>query len=166
LTTTKSLGNTTERVSGLGLQNERARALTERDPATVASGTTIRDAIRQMQDRQGECVLVCDDGRLQGIFTERDVLLKVIGSSLNLDGPVDTVMTPSPGTISADATVREAVEAMDRGGYRNLPLVDDKGKLVGLLRQQDVVEYVAESFPQEILNLPPRPHQLWEPEGG
>jgi CBS-domain-containing membrane protein len=48
---------------------------------------------------------------------------------------------------------------MDRGGYRNLPLVDKRGALVGLLRQQDVVEYVAESFPQEILNLPPRPHQ-------
>jgi CBS-domain-containing membrane protein len=58
------------------------------------------------------------------------------------------------------------MQAMERGGYRNLPLVDDDGDLVGLLRQQDLLEYIAEAFPQEILNLPPRPHQtMEEPEG-
>jgi CBS-domain-containing membrane protein len=56
--------------------------------------------------------------------------------------------------------------AMESGHYRNLPLVDDAGHVVGMLRQQDLLEYVAEAFPQEILNLPPRPHQFMEaPEG-
>jgi hypothetical protein len=54
---------------------------------------------------------------------------------------------------------------MEAGGYRNLPLVED-GQVVGLLRQHDLLDYIAEAFPQEILNLPPRPHQLMEePEG-
>jgi CBS domain-containing protein len=166
LTSTKSLGNTTERATRLDLENEKARVLTDRDPITVALGTTIRDTIRRMQDRGGECVLVCEGSRLAGIITERDVLLKVLGRDVDLDQSVDGLMTPNPGTLSADANVREAVEAMERGGYRNLPLVDGDGKLVGLLRQQDIVEYVAESFPQEILNLPPRPHQPWDTEGG
>jgi CBS domain-containing protein len=163
---TKSLGNTTERTGRLDLQTEKARALTRRDPLTVPVGTSIRDAIRRMQDRKGEPVLVCDGGRLLGIVTERDVLMKVLGRDVDLDAPIDGVMTQTPGTLSPDASVREALEAMDRGGYRNLPLVDGGGSVVGLLRQQDVVEYVAESFPQEILNLPPRPHQRMDEAEG
>lgn len=140
--------------------------MTQRDPMRVPAGTSIRDAVRRMQDRRGEALLVCDGDRLLGIVTERDVLMKVLGRDVDLDAPIDGVMTPSPGTLSSEATVREALEAMERGGYRNLPLVDASGSLRGLLRQQDVVEYVAESFPQEILNLPPRPHQqMEEPEG-
>jgi CBS domain-containing protein len=159
LTTTKSLGNTTERASRLELRNEKAKLLTRRDPLTVPVGTPLRDVIRRMQERRGDCVLVMRDERLVGIITERDILMKVLGRDTSLDRPVEEVMTPNPGTLPAEATVREALQTMDKGGYRNLPLVDKRGALVGLLRQQDVVEYVAESFPQEILNLPPRPHQ-------
>jgi CBS domain-containing protein len=166
LTTTKSIGNTTERASRLEIRNEKARVLARREPVTVPAGTPLRSVIRQMQEARGDCVLVTNDGRLTGIITERDVLLKVLGRGIDLDAPVDGFMTAGPGTLAADATVREALRTMDRGGYRNLPLVDAAGGLVGLLRQQDVVEYVAESFPQEILNLPPRPHQQWDTEGG
>ncbi len=140
--------------------------LAQRDPMTVGKGTSLGAAIARMQERGGECVLVSDDGRLAGILTERDVLMRVLGRDVDLERPVEDMMTPDPATLPAEATVREALEAMDRGGYRNLPLVDGAGKLVGLVRQQDVVEYVAEAFPQEILNLPPRPHQkMEEPEG-
>ncbi len=164
--TTKSLGNTTERVGRAHLRNEKARVLTQRDPITVARGTPLRAAIGKMQERRGEPVLVSDDGRLAGILTERDILMRVLGRDVDLERPVEDVMTPDPATLPADATVRDALEEMDRGGYRNLPLVDNRGKLVGLLRQQDVIDYVAEAFPQEILNLPPRPHQkMEEPEG-
>ena len=163
---TKSLGNTTERTGRLDLETEKARALTRHDPLTVPAGTSLRDAIRRMQDRKGDAVLVCDGDRLLGIVTERDVLMKVLGRDVDLDAPVEGVMTPGPGTLSPDASVREALEAMDSGGYRNLPLVDAAGNLLAVLRQQDVVEYVAESFPQEILNLPPRPHQQMEASEG
>jgi CBS domain-containing protein len=159
LTTTKSLGNTTERASRLELRNEKARLLIRRDALTVPAGTPLRLVIARMQEGRGDCVLVIRDRRLVGIVTERDILMKVLGRDTNLDRPVDELMTPNPGTLPAEATVREALFAMDEGGYRNLPLVDERGGLVGLLRQQDIVDYIAESFPQEILNLPPRPHQ-------
>jgi CBS domain-containing protein len=159
LTTTKSLGNTTERASRLELRNEKARLLIRRDALTVPAGTPLRRVIPRMQEGRGDCVLVIRDDRLVGIVTERDVLMKVLGREMNLDRPVDELMTPNPGTLPAEATVHEALAAMDEGGYRNLPLVDERGGLVGLLRQQDIVDYIAESFPQEILNLPPRPHQ-------
>jgi CBS domain-containing protein len=159
LTTTKSLGHTTERASRLELRNEKARLLIRRVALTVPAGTPLRQVIPRMQEGRGDCVLVIRDERLVGIVTERDILMKVLGRDTNLDRPVDELMTPNPGTLPATATVREALAAMDGGGYRNLPLVDEKGGLVGLLRQQDIVDYIAESFPQEILNLPPRPHQ-------
>ena len=56
---------------------------------------------------------------------------------------------------------------MQTGRFRNVPLVDDEGRLVGVVRQVDILKFLAESFPEELLNLPPRPHQRMEqPEGG
>jgi CBS-domain-containing membrane protein len=75
-------------------------------------------------------------------------------------------MTANPQTLGADAPLIDALRKMEAGAYRNVPLVDDGGQVVGVLRQQDLLEYVAEAFPQGILNLPPRPHQqMEEPDG-
>jgi CBS-domain-containing membrane protein len=56
---------------------------------------------------------------------------------------------------------------MQTGRYRNVPIIDDGRHLVGVVRQVDIIKYLAESFPEELLNLPPRPHQrMKQPEGG
>jgi CBS domain-containing protein len=55
---------------------------------------------------------------------------------------------------------------METGRFRNVPIVDDEGLVAGIVRPQDVLRYLAEAFPEEVLNLPPRPHQrMKEPEG-
>ncbi len=162
----KAPGDTTERVSRAHLRTERIKVLGHRDPVTVPVGTALADAIRTMQESGGEPILITDGDRLAGVLTERDVLMKVLGGGTDLGGPVDAVMTPHPQALTTEATVREALEMMDRGGYRTIPLVDGNGSLEGLLRQQDILEYVAEAFPQEILNLPPRPHQVMEEQEG
>ena len=65
------------------------------------------------------------------------------------------------------APIRDAIELMQTGRYRNVPIVDEGGRLVGVVRQVDIIKYLAESFPEELLNLPPRPHQkMRQPEGG
>jgi CBS domain-containing protein len=75
-------------------------------------------------------------------------------------------MTTEPRTLDLDQTIRDAVELMQTGRYRNVPLVDRAGRLVGVVRQNDIIKYLAESFPEELLNLPPRPHQRMKaPEG-
>lgn len=166
--TMKRLGQTSATVSRVELRTERVRAVARARPATVDSGTPLHEALQRMRDAGGEAVLIHDDGRssLLGILTERDVLTRILGHDVDQTRPVSDFMTPRPDTLSADATLLEAIQMMERGGFRNLPLTDDGGRLVGLLRQQDLLEYVAEAFPQEILNLPPRPHQLMEePEG-
>jgi CBS domain-containing protein len=162
----KAPGHTSAAPSRLELRNEAARGIARPEPLAVQLGTSLAEAIRQMQQANGEALLVCNGTRLVGIFTEHDALMKVIGQAVDTTRPIDDFMTRGPRTISAAATLHEALAAMEEGPYRNLPLVDDAGNLVALLRQQDVLEFVAEAFPEEILNLPPRPHQLMEePEG-
>lgn len=162
----KAPGDTTERISRAQLRTERIKTLGHRDPVTVPSGTPLRSAIATMQSNDGEPILIADGQRLLGVLTERDVLLKILGREGILDEPVDHVMTRDPQTLTADSTVGEALELMESGRHRTVPLVDETGAPAGLLRQQDIVEYVAEAFPQEILNLPPRPHQVMEEQEG
>ena len=75
-------------------------------------------------------------------------------------------MNRRPRTLRLEQTVRDAIVLFADGRYRNVPLVDDDGRVVGIVRQQDILKYLAEAFPEELLNLPPRPHQrMKESEG-
>ena len=133
----------------------------------VGPGHTLREAARQMSERKVGAAVVHDpDAPGPGIITERDILMKILGRDIQPGEPVDTFMRRDPDTLTLDHTVGDALHLMDNGRYRTLPLVDADGVIEGILRQQDILEYVAEAFPQEILNLPPRPHQIAEePEG-
>lgn len=163
---TKSASDTTSAIGRLELRTQKARTLARAEPATVAPSATLRQALEQMRGHGGDAVLVTDGSRVSGILTERDVLTRLLGTDVDESRPVSEFMTREPRTLAADASLFEAMQAMEGGHYRNVPLVDEAGEIVGLLRQQDVLDYIAEAFPQEILNLPPRPHQLMEqPEG-
>jgi CBS domain-containing protein len=76
-------------------------------------------------------------------------------------------MTTQPHHLHLEDTVRDALALMQTGRYRNVPLLDDDDTLQGVIRPLDVLKYVAEAFPEELLNLPPRPHQtMHRAEGG
>jgi len=150
------------------LTDERLRVLSRRQPVTVPPGTSLGDCVRAIQRTgTGDSVFVCDpSGRLLGVLTERDVFGRIVGGDVDLSQPVETLMTARPHTLDLDQTIRDAIELMQTGQYRNVPVVDDRGQLVGVVRQSDIIKYLAESFPEELLNLPPRPHQrMKEPEG-
>ena len=163
---TKSVSQTTTAIGRIELRTEKARVLARPDPATATPQTALRGALAQMREHGGDALLIKEDGRVAGILTERDVLTRVFGAEVDEARPVSEFMTSDPHTLSADASLLEAMQAMESGHYRNIPLVEQDGMVVGLLRQQDLIEFIAEAFPQEILNLPPRPHQLMDqPEG-
>ena len=150
------------------LTDERLRVLSRRQPVTVAPGTSLADCVRAIQQTgTGDSVFVCDaGGRLVGVLTERDIFARIVGGSVDLSHPVETLMTADPRTLDLDQTIRDAIDLMQNGRYRNVPVVDAEGSLVGVVRQSDIIKYLAESFPEELLNLPPRPHQhMKEPEG-
>jgi CBS domain-containing protein len=165
MTEPKTAARTAEAPSRLELRTEQARNVARQEPLSAQLGTSLGEGIKQMQHARGEALLIVDGSRLVGIFTEHDALTRVIGQDADLSRPIDDFMTREPRTIDAGATLHQALGTMEEGPYRNLPLIDSGGNLVALLRQQDVLEFVAEAFPQEILNLPPRPHQLMEESG-
>ena len=142
--------------------------LTRRDPLSVPPGTTLADCLATIQrSGTGDSIFVCDaGGRLVGVLTERDMFGEIVTGRVDLSGPVETLMTTDPRTLRLDQTILDAIELMQTGRYRNVPLVDEERCLVGVVRQNDIIRFLAESFPEELLNLPPRPHQaMKEPEG-
>jgi len=153
------------------LADEKLKVLSRRDPVTVRPGTSLAECVAAIQrSGTGDSVFVTTpEGRLAGVLTERDIFGRLVGpgGDVDLDRPVDTLMTRTPHTLSLEDSVRDAIDLMQTGRYRNLPIVDGEGLLVGVVRPQDVLKYLAEAFPEELLNLPPRPHQQMEqPEGG
>jgi CBS domain-containing protein len=122
----------------------------------VTPETPVRDAIACMNQHRRGAVMVVVRGRLAGIFTERDVLQRVLGAGLDLARTrVSDVMTRDPETVEPSATLAQALRTMARGRYRHLPVVDAEGTPVALVSMRRIVQFVCEAFPREIWNAPP-----------
>ncbi len=128
-------------------EKEMEEAISVEDPIDVLTlqkmiivpkGTTIQAVVEKFQAEGVACVLIGDDS-LDGIFTERDVIMKLAGKGLDYHN------------------VAFALNRMTEGGYRHIPVVDAKGKPVGLVGVLDIVRHLAEYFSQDVFNLPPSP---------
>jgi CBS domain-containing protein len=136
------------------------------DYVCIAPSTPLSKAIEAMKQDEGGCAIVCeDDSRIVGIFTERDLLTKIVGQDADFEAPVSEWMSPVVATLTPEATIGEAVRMMNDKGYRNIPLVRN-GKLVGSVSVFDVIGYLAESYPKTTMNLPPNPDQVMESTDG
>jgi CBS domain-containing protein len=141
--------------------------LETKDFVCIRPDTSLSEAINQMKRDEGGCAIVCnEDGSVAGIFTERDLLNKIVGQQVDMNSPVSNFMSSTVQTLTPDATIGDAVRAMDEKSYRNIPLVKD-GHLIGSISVFDLITYLAESYPKETMNLPPVPAQVMDtPEGG
>ena len=154
------------------LLDERIQVVGRKEPVTVRPGTSLAECLAAIRRTgTGDSVFVVDgEGRLLGVLTERDIFGRLVGgdvSPIDLAQPVETLMTTKPHHLHLEETVRSAIELMQTGRYRNVPLLDDDDHLQGVIRPQEVLKYLAEAFPEELLNLPPRPHQtMRRAEGG
>ncbi len=118
--------------------------------------TTVERIVTGMASRRTGCSLVLSNGKVIGIFTERDFLNRVVAAGLNSAATaVESVMTREPKVARASASAMEAIEVMSTGGYRHLPIVSEAGLPIGVLSVKDVVRYLAEYFPAQVYNLPP-----------
>ena len=128
------------------------------DFVIVQTNTSVAAALRSMREERVSAALVKGDGKLVGIFTERDVLTKVADQAATWKQPIDTVMTPSPQTISPDEPVSSALGLMNEGGYRNMPVLYADGNILGNLSHPAIIQFLTDRFPREIYNLPPDPN--------
>lgn len=130
------------------------------DYVCIEPSTSLARAVEVMKKDEGGCAIVCAaDGSVVGIFTERDLLTRVIGQEIDWNSPVSNWMSPVVATLTPAATIGDAVSIMNDKGYRNVPLVKD-GKLVGSISVFDIISYLAESYPKTTMNLPPNPDQV------
>ena len=146
--------------------DQRLSVLDTHEYLAVSPHTPLSNAIEAMKNDEGGCVIISDDGRVAGIFTERDLLTKVLGQNVDMETPITEWMQTTVETLSPEATIGEAVRLMDERSFRNIPLVK-KGELVGSISVFDIITYLAECYPKATMNLPPLPQQIAESvEGG
>ena len=145
-----------ERLHGAVLETP-VSDLMVRDPCIVHADTTVAEAVHAMNDRHIGCVLVQEDGKLAGIFTERDLLRRVVFREGNQSWKVSTVMTPDPETLPPSASVAFALNKMSVDGYRHIPILAADGRVAGLVSVKDIVHFVVDFFPEAVFNLPVDP---------
>ncbi len=120
----------------------------------LAPEQTVADAVALMRTQNVGCILVCTAGRIVGIFTERDLLRRVLASGQPLTTALVDCMTPQPVVVDPKDSISVAIRRMIDGGYRHLPVVHE-GMPLGILSVKRIVHYLVEHFPSTIHNLPP-----------
>jgi CBS domain-containing protein len=137
------------------------------EPVCLRETASVQEAIERMLAQRQAGVLVIDaDGRLMGIFTERDVLTRVAGQGRDpRNTALGAVMTRDPEALAPGDRVAYAVHSMSVAGYRTVPLVDAERRPLGVVTVSDVIRWLAGLFPEAVLNLPPagalkHPHRI------
>jgi CBS domain-containing protein len=114
-----------------------------KDPVTVTPGTTVRDAAKLMQrEDTGILPVVESEGtkKLVGVVTDRDIAIRVVGEGRDGNTRVSDVMSSGKlATLRPDADVDDVMDTMAEEQVRRIPIVDDRGTLVGIVAQADVV---------------------------
>ena len=147
----------TDPISALGLPS----------PVSIGRDASVGAALTAVQRHGMGYVLIVDEqGRPVGIMSEREVLLRIVARDVKYDAGVEKFMTHRPETLTSKDQIARAIQLINKGGEPNIPVVDDAGRAVAVLRTLDIIHFLGEAFPAQVLNLPPRPHQMIpEPEG-
>lgn len=122
------------------LIGEPLRALEPRPAVSIAVGASAAEAVAAMQQKGIEALVVEDRGRLVGILTDRDALMKLGGGSLS-GVTVAALMTPDPVVLRGDDTMAVAIHKMAVGGFRHIPIVSD-GRATGMVSAGDLFRHI------------------------
>lgn len=118
---------------------------------TATAATTVSEAARLMKQGHVGAVMVVEDGKLVGVFTERDALFRVVAEGR--DGQTTTlaeVMTRDPQTIHPDKPFAHALQMMYGGSFRHVPVVEN-GRPIGMVSARDALGPELEAFVYELL---------------
>ena len=126
---------------------------------TIDINCSVNEAIDLLLANNIGAAPVVEDGYLRGIFSERDVLNKILNKQV---GDLDRIgvrqfMIADPQAAAPEDSLNAAILYMARGSYRHVPIVDTESRPIGMVSIRDVISYLVEEFSQEILALPPRP---------
>ena len=138
------------------------------NPRLVQAPPTIsvKQAIEHMQKERAGYMVIAENGKPVGIFTETDVVRNVLEKEVDWNRSVREFMTPNPVVLKPEDTVGEAIDVMGSHRFYHIPLVDEKGNLVNVISVRTLIRFLAEFYPAEVLNLPPVPNQVMETQEG
>ena len=129
------------------LHVNKVTELGSRQVIVVDENRKVRDVIASLVLRRQGCAVVVDkEGKLIGVFTERDLLMKIAGEPDELlDHPISEFMVRNPTSIESSAPIAYAMHQMDVGGYRHVPVVND-GVPVSMISARDLIRFIDERF--------------------
>ena len=111
---------------------------------------TVAEAVGVMTEKKIGAILVVSGGKLAGIFTERDLMTRVVAAGLNADAtPLSDVMSANPDTLSPDDTADNALELMKSRNYRHLPVLDGEN-ICGMVSIRDLFASVMEEIAEDL----------------
>jgi len=116
------------------------RDLVKGDPVTVDASGTVQDAAKLMADKDIGNVLVVENDEVQGIVTDRDIVVRVLAKGDGSDASVREAATTDLDTITPDTSIDDAIQKMEQGNVRRLPVVEDDGKPVGVITLGDLAQ--------------------------
>lgn len=147
------------------LKSTRVGELTLATRPALSPADTLDAAARDMRRASHGSAFVCENGRLVGIFTERD-LLKALSRGVSMTTPLADAMTLDPQTVTAEDSLFDALRLLDERGYRRLPVVDAGGAPVGIVDVKTITHFLVEFFPGTIYNQAPRKQLIPEEREG
>ncbi len=126
-------------------------------PVCLFPSNSVRDGVRGLQKAKSGAIVIVEegDGKVIGIFSERDLVLKVLGGTDKPDcrAPLSDFMTPDPVRESPTITISYALNLMSHGGFRHLPLVGEDDRPCGILSLKDIVDYIVHKMTSDLLNF-------------
>lgn len=140
------------------ISTESVRSLEPARPITLEPGDTLQMAIELMQQKKIGAVVVVENQRPVGVFTERDVLVRVVGKVADLSAVrLRGYMTANPVCLRIDDSIAYALNQMTVGGFRHIPIIDAQGRATGIISVRDIADYMASLVPEEVYNIRPEP---------
>ena len=128
---------------------------------------SVKDAVKLMQKNKSGYIVLSKNKKAVGLFTDDDVAWKVVGRQVDLNRPVSELMTHNWACLKMTDSVGDAIELMGSRRLYYIPLVDENDKLVNVISVRTLIKFLAEFYPTEVYNLPPKSDQVMPtPEGG
>ncbi|MEK6270688.1 MAG: CBS domain-containing protein [Planctomycetales bacterium] len=141
----------------INLQSDKVENALADNAVVGVPSSTLQEVLSLMKEQAVGSVLLCVDRKLVGIFTERDAL-KAMVEEVDLATPISDLMTTDVLTITEGAPLANAIRLMTKGKCRRLPIVNQQGQLVGMVKVSGIIDYFIEHFPEKVFNLPPQPN--------
>ena len=138
----------TDNISSIGIK----KAILKDENASLQS------VIKSMQISHSSCILIINNNKITGIFTERDIITKIVSRNVDLKNEkICDYMTNNPEILQSDDSIAFALNKMTDGGFRHVPIVHSISQDFYVISMQDIINSIGNYYFNDIVNLPPKP---------